>query len=108
MQKSYALFVVTLSFLACKNTPENTLRITDAAKPKSIHFNAPTAHNKWFIDIQENTLNDTAKIGFIALPPRFNGRLYEDAILTHQLPINYKPYKANQGSVTIICGSEQK
>ncbi|MBL7806140.1 MAG: hypothetical protein JNL02_20520 [Saprospiraceae bacterium] len=55
----------------------------------------------WGMDIEENTLNDTAMIGVMKIPPGKTGRLFRVECFTDSIPFSYKPYKARKGRLTI-------
>lgn len=61
----------------------------------------------WGIDVEENTMDDTAYIGIVPIPPRFEGRLFnvEWGGRGDSTPIHFKHRKVQKGKITIICWS---
>jgi hypothetical protein len=107
IQKNF-LFITALLYISCSFNSDSTtiVRINDGSKPYQFKYKAKDGHYRWSIELKNNTLNDTAKIGVLKLKPRFNGRLFvTDWFSKDSVPIRYQPYKATSGGVTIICRS---
>ena len=55
--------------------------------------------------VLENTLNDTAKVDLIKVPPKWTGRLYRAECAVDSLYLFYDPYKAQTGKLKIEYAS---
>jgi hypothetical protein len=107
--KKVIVGIVILFFLNCGllTFSRFVFIVEDGDKPHTFIYHHSPKHNRWSIALKNNTLNDTAKIGVLNLPPKYNGSLFTvdwssdiDSML-----IIYNPYKVTSGGVTIICYS---
>ena len=98
---------LAISSLDCSNRlpsseASNIIRIEQGGEPldKMMYFNRE--HERWYLVIKENTLNDTAMLGrVIKIPPKQTGKFWQAKCFRDSIPFNYKPYKATQGKLVV-------
>lgn len=78
-----------------------TITVADGGKSYSSMMYLNSTHWTWGMIVRENTLNDTAKIGIMEIPPLKIGSLFKIECFVDSIPFNYHPYKATKGKLVI-------
>ena len=55
----------------------------------------------WGMEVLENSLNDTAMVGVVKIPPQKMGTLFRIECFIDSLSIDYKPYRAAKGKLVL-------
>ena len=107
MDKSMRYLLVNIFFflcVGCSTTPEDETRIITISDPKKeevFSFKLKQRFNFHAMNIIENSLNDTFKIGVMKVPPRKVGKLFSVEFLDDSITYMYTPYKARTGNLKI-------
>lgn len=106
--------MIILSFLITLNgcgyffrnyNDEHIINIKNARNPYSAVIRLNSSHASWEMNVVENTLNDTAMLGVMKISPGKKGLLFRTECFADSIPINYKPYKATNGTLVLSYSS---
>lgn len=84
-----------------QTAPSNMIVIEDGSKPFQSMMYLNVRHWYWGMNARENTLNDTAMIGIMPVPPGKTGLLFKVECFTDSIPFSYRPYKVTKGKLVI-------
>jgi len=80
---------------------EKIIEVKNGGKPFDTVMHLNKEDWRWSMTILENTLNDTAKIGIMIIPPGKTGTLFVIDCRVDSVPFTYRPYKAGQGKLVV-------
>jgi hypothetical protein len=95
------LFLVLLAFLSCNNKHEVIIEFNNQKKPifKNIHLEKKFPRQA--LEILENSLDDSCKIGLMVVAPKKTGKIYDVEFYDSLLRYTYFPFKASKGTLKI-------
>ncbi len=88
-------------FITCQGRHEEIFTFNKQIKPIQKEIVLEKRYSMQAMEILNNTLNDTCKIGIMNIPPGTVGKLYNIEFYDSVLKYTYNPYKATEGSLTI-------
>lgn len=98
------VFVLLLLENGCKQrivAHGKFINVYNGSQPYNAMMYLNRDHGSWGMIVRENTLNDTALIGIMKVPPGRLGKLFQVECFSDSIPFNYRPYKATKGKLVI-------
>jgi hypothetical protein len=77
------------------------IKIKDVSKPSKTTLKLNKDHWRWGMEVLENTLDDTSKIGIKPIPPNYIGKLFLTKCFIDSIEVHYLPYKAKKGTLVL-------
>ena len=91
--------------LSCSADDANVIEVKNGGEPYYAMMYLNREHWRWSMTVLENTLNDTAKIGVMSIPPGKTGVLFVIDCKADSIPFSYQPYRATQGRLVVEYSS---
>ena len=90
-------------FINCNDEVRKYYSMEPESGEVDVNIKLDKVYNDFKMEALENTLNDTALIGIMKLPPGKVGTLFKVETLSDTSHFMIKPYKATKGRLKIVC-----
>ena len=90
-------------FINCNDEIRKYYTMEPESGEVEVNIKLDTIYYDFKMDALENTLNDTALIGIMKLPPGKEGTLFRVESMSDTSHFMIKPYKATKGRLKIVC-----
>jgi hypothetical protein len=99
----YIFIVAFISFIDCNDDVKKYYTMEPALGEVEVNIKLDTLYYDFRMDALENTLNDTALIGIMKLPPGKEGILFRVESMSDTSHFMIKPYRATKGRLKVVC-----
>ena len=90
-------------FIGCEDGVKKYYSMKPRVGEVDINIKLDRVYNSFKMVALENTLNDTALIGILKIPPGKEGTLFKIESISDTSHFVIKPYKATAGRLKIVC-----
>jgi hypothetical protein len=102
-RKSIFFAAFMIFFIDCNDEVRKYYSMEPESGEVDVNIKLDKVYYDFKMEALENTLNDTALIGIMKLPPGKEGTLFRVETMSDTSHFQIKPYKATKGRLKIVC-----